>query len=220
MKFGKKSFCRAVKDRRFKFLSQLKGDNINEENLSRQFSATQPQYQTSLFSIDELTGVIRTTARIDRESLCPQNKIHTHNVDADDFYTENLVSETDSKEMLNKINGKKVNSEINEKANVAECRKLFYVAVLPLKSFRLIKVLITILDVNDNSPQFESSSLRLEVPESTSLGTSFSLPSALDADAPPLNTAAYRLVTALVSHYCPRFTVWNKIYFKLMRGFK
>jgi hypothetical protein len=56
-----------------------------------------------------------------------------------------------------------------------------------------IKVKIEIIDVNDNRPQFDQMLYEHGLKESTSVGNSFVVPSAIDPDSPMNSVQAYRL---------------------------
>ena len=62
--------------------------------------------------------------------------------------------------------------------------------------FAPVKVSLEILDVNDNSPRFARSSLVLEMPESSAVGTAMTVDSATDRDTTQFGVSRYRLVPA------------------------
>jgi len=68
----------------------------------------------------------------------------------------------------------------------ARCDVTVDVTVQPVTYFRIIKVVMEVIDENDNAPSFgeSSSHATLSISESASVGTSFLLPSATDADSP------------------------------------
>ena len=71
------------------------------------------------------------------------------------------------------------------------------VTVQPVMYFRIIKVILEVLDVNDNAPKFgESSHDVLSISESASVGATFLLPSATDADSPQFGVSRYELLTS------------------------
>lgn len=71
------------------------------------------------------------------------------------------------------------------------------VTVQPVTYFRIIKVMVEILDENDNAPLFaESSHAMLSISESASIGASFLLPSATDVDSPQFGVSRYELLTS------------------------
>jgi len=79
----------------------------------------------------------------------------------------------------------------------AQCDVTVDVTVQPVTYFRIIKVVVEVLDENDNTPRFgESSHAVLSISESASVGTSFLLPSATDADSPQFGVSRYELLTA------------------------
>ncbi|XP_078087834.1 protocadherin beta-8-like [Mustelus asterias] len=61
------------------------------------------------------------------------------------------------------------------------------------KPFKLYRVEIEILDINDNAPVFKTSELNIEIPELQPAGTSFPLQSAIDPDAGTNSVRSYQL---------------------------
>lgn len=68
------------------------------------------------------------------------------------------------------------------------------VVVQPLIYFELIKVLIEIVDVNDNNPEFKNDWQTFEILESTRIGTTFPLPTAIDNDSSMYSVVDYRIM--------------------------
>lgn len=64
------------------------------------------------------------------------------------------------------------------------------------KFFRLLQVKIVIDDINDNSPEFESTTVRLSVPENTELGIPLYAAFARDSDSDRNGLVRYRLMSA------------------------
>ncbi|KAL3880301.1 hypothetical protein ACJMK2_032549 [Sinanodonta woodiana] len=116
--------------------------SANDQN-SLLYSFLQKEKVSSLFSIEENTGVIRTMKVLDREleSTCQAQ---------------------------------------------VQCIINFDVAAQSSKAqssfFALISVKLEILDINDNFPEFPSSTVVLEIPESPVVGRVFQIKSALDRD--------------------------------------
>ena len=73
------------------------------------------------------------------------------------------------------------------------CSIKFDVAVRPIEHFRIVRVRVEIVDVNDNTPTFVPDFLALEISESVQPGTEFALPTAQDADGPYFEVAHYDL---------------------------
>jgi Cadherin domain len=68
------------------------------------------------------------------------------------------------------------------------------VAVHPLSYFRIVKVVLEVIDVNDNPPWFAPSQhSTLMISESASVGATFLLPSATDPDSPQYGVRRYAL---------------------------
>ena len=66
------------------------------------------------------------------------------------------------------------------------------VAILgPPDVFRIAKVRIRIVDVNDNAPVFAEEHVSRQIPENTETGTSFSVPAADDPDSPAYGVTRY-----------------------------
>ena len=73
------------------------------------------------------------------------------------------------------------------------CSIKFDVAVRPIEHFRIVRVRVEIVDVNDNTPTFIPDFLALQISESVQPGTQFALPSAEDADGKYFRVAHYEL---------------------------
>ena len=74
------------------------------------------------------------------------------------------------------------------------CELKFDVAVQPVDFFQIIKVTITVRDINDNWPMFPEPTVTREILESASLGTTLSLPSAVDSDSPIYGIQSYEVL--------------------------
>ena len=64
----------------------------------------------------------------------------------------------------------------------SSCQIELDVVTEPREVLHLFKVIVAIVDINDNSPRFEEDSFSIQIPESTASGAAFPLPSAFDAD--------------------------------------
>jgi protocadherin delta 1 len=78
-------------------------------------------------------------------------------------------------------------------AQLDDCALNYDVAVQPMAYFQILKVVIRILDINDNTPMFSSQYLPIEILETSEIGSSFSLHSAFDPDSPQFGIKRYRL---------------------------
>lgn len=101
-------------------------------------------------TVDELTGNLMTSGRIDRETLC---------------------------------------RELDQQCIIRQS-----VAVHPIQFFKIVKVAFTVIDINDNSPEFQPNRLVHEVIESTPVDSSFVVPTARDADTAPNSIERYELI--------------------------
>ena len=68
--------------------------------------------------------------------------------------------------------------------NKIVCKVEFDLAIQPAQHFTLVKITITIQDINDHSPIFAQSAVTHVLSESTRTGTSFVLPEISDPDSP------------------------------------
>lgn len=78
---------------------------------------------------------------------------------------------------------------------VTPCIVRFDVAVRPMTYFRIVRVRVEVLDVNDNEPTFPVDSISLALPETAAPGTSLHLPVAVDADSGVNGVRNYMLTT-------------------------
>ena len=69
------------------------------------------------------------------------------------------------------------------------------VLVEPGEFFQIIKVYVTVIDINDNMPRFPVTNLRLPISETTAPGSKFALPSAEDKDSGSYGIRQYHLVS-------------------------
>ncbi|KAK2189783.1 hypothetical protein NP493_97g03029 [Ridgeia piscesae] len=75
-----------------------------------------------------------------------------------------------------------------------ECNlRLDIAAHSPPEAFQIIKVAVTVNDQNDHSPAFRDATVKRSIPEDTPPGTSFSIPTADDADSPKFGVKDYRM---------------------------
>jgi len=102
-------------------------------------------------SIDERSGIVRTRARLDRDTLCAS------------------ASGADT------------------------CQVRLDVVVQPMSHFRIVTVAVDLVDINDNSPQFDVDFLSHDLTESSLPNVSVVLPGPLDADAGVNGVQRYRL---------------------------
>ena len=81
-------------------------------------------------------------------------------------------------------------------ASAEKCTETFNVGVLlDSRVIQMVKVTITIRDINDNSPRFPESSRVLSIPESSTPGRKFLLPAAIDPDSPTFSIRRYELLS-------------------------
>ena len=100
------------------------------------------------FIVENTTGVIRTSDRIDRETVCPGED---------------------------------------------DCRIKLNIAVQPVQFFRIIKVTVNLVDINDNWPVFAEPEITHQILESVLQGSVLPLPSAVDLDSPTFGIQRYVL---------------------------
>lgn len=66
-------------------------------------------------------------------------------------------------------------------------------SVVPAMYFRVIKVIVDVVDINDNAPRFNEDPLTIDVNELTPSGTSYPLPDPVDLDSGSYGLQGYRL---------------------------
>jgi len=81
------------------------------------------------------------------------------------------------------------------------CIVLLDVIISPAEYFRIIRIAIDILDINDNAPDFGIAEVRLSIPESAVYGSSYALPVAVDRDSEQFGVVEYQLIAE--SGDCP-----------------
>jgi protocadherin delta 1 len=74
-----------------------------------------------------------------------------------------------------------------------DCRIKLDVAVQPVQYFRIIKVTVKIIDINDNWPEFPEPEITHQILESALPGSGFTLPAAIDLDSPTFGIQRYEL---------------------------
>ena len=74
------------------------------------------------------------------------------------------------------------------------CELVFFIAVRPMQYMQIVKVVMNILDVNDNHPKFPEPMIVLNISESTLPGTNFIIPSAEDPDSGNHSIQDYKMV--------------------------
>ena len=76
----------------------------------------------------------------------------------------------------------------------AKCSLQYDVAVTPMKYFQIIKLIVHVLDMNDNSPSFSQASFKYTVLESAPPGHEIVLPTASDNDSQEFSITSYEIL--------------------------
>lgn len=127
---------------------------------------THPPFDRPYFSIDEKTGVIRTTRRIDRERVCPSVSSRTGG-----SHSQTGASSGGG--------GSATGGGLG-----SECLAQFDVAIKPIEFFQIVKIAVEIMDVNDNAPEFPTGHTHHRIAESADPESSgIVVPAAIDPDA-------------------------------------
>ena len=79
------------------------------------------------------------------------------------------------------------------------------------KEFKLFYVDLEIVDINDNRPEFEKSSIELHLPENSAIGSTIRLPSADDPDSSEFSIDRYQVSPAMFFDILPRQHANGKI---------
>ena len=102
-------------------------------------------------------------------------------------------------------------------ADVSPCRQSVVVIVEPSSIHLLVvTVIVDIVDINDNVPQFTSPHFTLDINEATAVGAKIALPTATDRDGPPNGVKSYRLASpdgtfVCVSGAVPRLALRRRL---------
>jgi len=121
-------------------------------------------------TVEETSGRIVTSGRIDREAMCGGPEI----------------------------------SAVTS-SQVPPCRVRLDVAVHPVQYFRIVKIIVDILDVNDNDPEFRPTQIVRQMSEAAPTGSGFVVPTAYDADSSLFGVDKYELLGHDGSRYSGPF---------------
>lgn len=119
---------------------------LDMSQMKVQFRRTDGHYR--YFRLNETTGLLRSSQKIDREAACP-------------------------------------NSE--------SCDIRLDIVVSPSNFFQIIKTVVVIEDVNDQTPTFDPDTVSVEMSESAAIGSLISLPAAVDRDSSIYAVQRYEL---------------------------
>ena len=110
----------------------------------------------------------------------------------------NSAFAVDSEAGVIRVDGRVDREDLCSSTDLADeevCDVQLDVVVQPLPFFRIIRVTVTITDVNDHSPSFADRELVVAVPESTVVGSTLLVPEAHDLDGVEFGVRSYDLVT-------------------------
>ncbi|KHN75869.1 Protein dachsous, partial [Toxocara canis] len=94
-----------------------------------------------------------------------------------------------------------ISGEIIVKSGLDYERRTSYDFVaIPVDGSQAIHVYVRVLDENDNAPTFPVPFVNIEISEYARLHSELALPSASDADAPPLSVDKYRILSGNVNN--------------------
>jgi Cadherin-like len=137
---------------------------------------THPPFDRPYFSVDEKTGIIRTTRRIDREKLCPG------------------ASSRNGGSLPSSGTSSGSSSSVNNGGLGTECLAQFDVAIKPIEFFQIVKIAVEIVDVNDHAPEFPTSHTHHRIAESADPeSTGIVIQAAVDQDAGRNGVRMYQL---------------------------
>lgn len=75
------------------------------------------------------------------------------------------------------------------------CEISLDVVIQPTQFFQIIKIVVEILDINDNTPTFRESKVSLSINEAAVVGSTYIVPNAIDNDGPVYGIQRYELDT-------------------------
>lgn len=110
----------------------------------------------------------------------------------------NNVFEVDRETGVIRASGRVDREELCSPEDLADdevCSIQLDVVVQPLPFFRIIRVTITVTDVNDHRPSFADSQLTINVPESAAVGSTLLVPEASDLDGAKFGVQSYKLIS-------------------------
>jgi len=81
-------------------------------------------------------------------------------------------------------------------SGITSCSVVFDIVVRPLKYFQIIRVIVHVEDINDNTPTFPQQQLTLHIKESSLSGSMFPLPVATDADSGIFGIQGFELISS------------------------
>lgn len=84
------------------------------------------------------------------------------------------------------------------------------VAIQPIQFFRIIRLFISIEDINDNSPRFTDPEVILDVLETVAIGTGLAIPVAFDPDSRHFSVQGYQLLSPIDSMDLRQFRRGNE----------
>lgn len=153
--------------------------NYNPQELQQlRFEFVKNDGIAQYFHLIENSGELRTRLRIDRDTLCKSDGLCCPS-----FYR---TSGGASDSLVSSSGGGGL-------ARGPLCTINFAVRVSPAKFFRLIRVSVSLEDINDNAPTFDTAKRSFQVSETSPPNTEISLPMARDPDAGDNGITDYKL---------------------------
>jgi len=87
-------------------------------------------------------------------------------------------------------------SDLPTSSSPTPCSLELDVTVLPLEFYRILKVVVNVVDINDNAPSFPQPRISLEIRESSPTGTRVPIPAAEDPDVGEFGVQRYELASS------------------------
>ena len=171
-----------------------------DENNFRLGSQSKPEVETLHYVVLEhadngtLVADVMTDARL-RELLPPEvvDKLHFRFLSP---LPVGALMSIDQKSGIIRTAGNIDREAVIQCRHIEICQLPVDVAIGPASYFRIIRVSVEIADVNDNAPYFRFSTATVRVRESASVGSSYALPVAMDADGPLYGVQRYDLTSS------------------------
>jgi len=133
------------------------------------------------FEIGAIGGALRTTGPIDRDSGTICNK----------------QAASQQQQQQQRPPGSGVGQiGVGSVGGDDRCEVHLSIVVQPVQYLQIVRVIVEVTDVNDNAPRFRETTVHLPINEAAAVGSTYVLPTAIDADGRRYGVRRYELETA------------------------
>lgn len=132
------------------------------------------------FEIGAIGGALRTNGPIDRDSGIICNK----------------QASQQQQQQQRPMSGGGLVGTGNAAAVDDRCEVHLSIVVQPVQYLQIVRVIVEIIDINDNAPRFRETTVHVPINEAAAVGSTYVLPTAVDADGRRFGVRRYELETA------------------------